>query len=85
MADKNIVVGAKFPDFESIFSTLNHWEEKNYVSLSSRCSESINSSSKRGLLRAFQPCLKVGERDFACIHSSRELQSKSKDQRPNQR
>lgn len=63
MAEIDIVLGAKFADFESLSRVLKNWEE-NYVSLyTSSCS--IEPSSKQVPKMTFELCVKFGEIDFA--------------------
>ena len=75
-----LVSGQEFYSFEELSEGVKNWEKKNFVTLYTRSSRSIEAAN-----RTFLDKLKFSELDYACVHGGREYKSKATQRRPCQK
>ena len=80
-----LVSGQEFHSFEELSEGVKNWEKKNFVTLYTRSSRSIEAARKRAPNRTFLDKLKFSELDYACVHGGREYKSKATQRRPCQK
>ena len=80
-----LVSGQEFYSFEELSEGVKNWEKKNFVTLYTRSSRSIEAARKRAPNRTFLDKLKFSELDYACVHGGREYKSNATQKRPCQK
>ena len=80
-----LVSGQEFSSFEELSENVQKWERKNFVTLYTRSSRSIEAARRRAPNKTFSDKLKFSELDYACVHGGREYKSKATQKRPCQK
>ena len=80
-----LVSGQEFSSFEELSESVKKWEKKNFVTLYTRSSRTIEAARRRAPNRVFLDKLKFSELDYACVHGGREYKSKATQRRPCQK
>ena len=62
-----LVSGQEFSSFEELSENVQKWERKNFVTLYTRSSRSIEAARRRAPNRTFLDKLKFSELDYACV------------------
>ena len=81
-AEMALVSGQEFCLFEELCKTIKEWEKKNFVTLYTTSSQSIEAAKRRAPNRTLLDKLKFSELDYACVHGGREYKSKATQRRP---
>ena len=78
MADNiSLCVGTKFSTFEELSQSIKSYEERNFVTLYTRSSRTVEATRRRAPNKKFNDKLHYSELDYVCIHGGRVYKSKS--------
>ena len=78
MADNtSLGEGTKFSTFEELSQSIKSYEERNFVTLYTRSSRTVEATRRRAPNKKFNDKLHYSELDYACIHGGRVYKSKS--------
>jgi len=80
-----LYVGQKFETFKNLESVISKFEEKNFVQLYRRNSETVEYALKRTPNRTLKSDLKYVRLTYACIHGGKNFRTNSSGKRPNTR
>ena len=83
--EMDLISGQEFSSFEELSKSVQEWEKKNFVTLYTRSSRSVEAAKKRTPNRTYLDELKFSELDYACVHGGREYKSKATQSRPCQK
>ena len=78
-------VGQTFDSFDNLENWIKNYEEKNYIQLYKRNSQTVESAIKRTAERYVEKKLKYVRLTYSCIHGGRNFCSTSNGNRPNTR